>query len=386
MLSRDVPATPRPMRNTLPNTISITDVAEEIATIETCLPIRARFAGDPDGIARNREMNPFLGWQTMPATLRVYRLRDVVLDRSLMVLLKDGRVIAETNYLQPEAAIAAARVRPDRLVKLDIGLAVATCFDHWDANYYHWMAHTVPTVHAILQRHPAGDIRLAVPRMHPWQRKSLELLGASDVPSVVTEPGAQYLIRNAEYYDFVAGRADFAVSPTSQAAYAHMSAAMKAAAPQRHQIYIDRSGQTNRRLPNELALLARLCQRGFHAIRPEQLDLEEQIALFKGAHVVVGQLGAGLTNIAFCQAGTTVYELVPEHHQNPCFLAMALQGGLEYWADVFPTGVVGGDHTSAWATDIDIDHVISRIDELEALIAAGQHGYHLRAAKADPPT
>ena len=43
-------------------------------------------------------------------------------------------------------------------------------------------------------------------------------------------------------------------------------------------------------------------------------------------------------------------------------------GDLPYWADVFPTGVEGGDHTTAWNADIDIDHIMRRIDELAALI------------------
>lgn len=362
------------MSQPLQNTVSITDVAERVATLETCVPTSSRFAGDPDGIVRDRRMNPFLGWETMLTTLRVYRLRDVVLDRSLMVLLKDGRVIAETNYLQPEAAIAAARVDPDRLVRLDSGNAIATCFDHWDSNYYHWMAHTAPTVQAIQQCHPTRDIRLVLPKLHPWQRKSLELLGASDLPSIITEPGGQYLIPLAEYYDFVAGRADFAVSPISHSAYTRMNARVGTTAPQHRRIYIDRSGQANRRLPNEPALLAALRQLDFHLVRPEQLCLEEQIALFKGADMVVGQLGAGLTNIAFCQPDTVVYELVPDHHRNPCFLAIALQGGLQYWADVFPTGAIGGDHTSAWAADIDVSHVVSRIDELAPLLPTTRAG------------
>lgn len=355
------------MSQPLPNSISIADVADEVVTIETCVALRPRFA---DVIRRDRRVNPFLDWETSAATLRVYRLRDVVLDRSLMVLLKDGKVIAETNYLQPEAAMAAARVFANRLVRLDVGHTVATCFDHWNANYYHWIAHTVPTLQAILQRHPTGDVRLLLPKLRPWQRRSLDLMGVSDLPSAITEPGVQYLLPSVEYYDYVAGRADFSVSALSQAAYARMSAGAQIASLRHRRIYIDRSGPTNRRLPNEAALLARLSSRGFHAVRPEQLDLDQQISLFNGAAMVVGQLGAGLANIAFCKPGTVVYELVPEHHRNPCFLAMALQGGLEYWGDMFPTGVVGDDHTSAWAAELDIDHVLRRIDELETLVPA----------------
>jgi hypothetical protein len=348
-------------------TVSIADVAEAAVTIETCAQMPARFADVVD-----RGKNPFVGWETVPATLRLYRLRNVVLDRSLMVLLKDGEVIAETVYEQSPADVAALRIRPESLVVADHGHAVATCCDHWDANYYHWVAHTLPTLHAILERHAGGDIGLIVPRLAPWQRLSLDLIGASGVTTVTTEAGAQYFLPLVEYYDFVAGRADFALSAASRAAYARIGAEVApgdARGEAGHRlIYIDRSGSTNRRLRNEAALAEQLRGRGFHCVRPEALRLDEQIALFKGARMVVGQLGAGLANIAFCRPGTVVYELVPEHHRNPCFLAMAMQGELQYWADVFPTGVEGGDHTSAWRADIDIDQVLRRIDELAGLV------------------
>jgi capsular polysaccharide biosynthesis protein len=321
-------------------------------------------------VAHDRERNPFIGWATVSATLRMYRLRNVVLDRSLMVLLKDGEVIAETVYEQSPAAVAALGVRQESLVVADHGHAVATICDHWDANYYHWVAHALPALHAILERHAGGDVGLLVPRLSPWQRLSLDMMGASGLTTVTTEPGTQYFLPDMEYYDFVAGRADFAVSAVSHAAHARIGADAAAGVAAHRLIYIDRGGSANRRLPNEAALAERLRRRGFHTVRPETLTLDQQVALFKGAGMVVGQLGAGLANIAFCQPGTVVYELVPEHHQNPCFLAMSMQGGLQYWGDMFPTGVEGGDHTSGWRSDIDIDHVMRRIDELTALIAA----------------
>ena len=81
--------------------------------------------------------------------------------------------------------------------------------------------------------------------------------------------------------------------------------------------------------------------------------------------MVIGPHGAGLANIAFCQPGTIIYELIPGHYRNPCFLALALQGDLAYWADRFETGCAIGDYTSPWVADIDIDQVMRRIDELE---------------------
>jgi capsular polysaccharide biosynthesis protein len=227
----------------------------------------------------------------------------------------------------------------------------------------------VPTVHAVLRRHPRGGIGLITPRMAPWQQQSLAMLGAADLPCVATDPGTQYAFAELEYYDYVAGRADYAVSNFSRAAYARMGAGIAAAADTPRRLYIDRTGSSNRAIPNEAALVAALAARGFHIVRPETLDLAAQVALFRGAGLV-GQIGAGLGNIAFCAPGAVIYEIVPSHHVNPCFVAMSLQGGLEYWADTFPTGVGVESHTESWRQDIDIDHVLRRVEELEPLMPA----------------
>jgi len=350
-------------------TVSMRDAAEDVATIECCACVPARFA---EPITQRRARNPFLGWQTEATVIRAWRLRDVVLDRALMVLLRDGQTIAETNYLQDPAAVAKLRVRHEALVVVDPGCPVISCCDHWDANYYHWVAHTLPTLHAVVQRHPRGDAVLLLPPLAAWQARSLDLIGAAHLPRITMAPGRQYFLPVAEYHDFVAGRADFAVSAVSRAAYRRMSDAVGAAARPAGLIYIDRGSAANRTVPNEAALGERLRAAGFHAVRPETLSVDQQIALFRGAAMVVGQLGAGLANIAFCETGTVVYELIPEHHRNPCFLAMAMQGDLQYWADVFPTGVQGEDHTSAWSVPIDVDQVMRRVAELMSLIPASR--------------
>lgn len=371
-----------------PNAVSAFDVAEEVVVVETCPPRKARFAGG-DAIRRDREMNPFLDTAIEPATLHMFRFVDVVLDRSHMVLLKDGRPIAETDYLQNAAELAALTVRPDDLIRPLVKHVVATCFDHWDANYYHWMAHTIPTLHAILSRHPRSDpdrlgpksrkphailraltgydIGLVLPLPQPWQRRSLELMGASRLPAIPTEPGKQYFLPYVEYYTYVTGAADFAVSALSRAAGARLAASVPGGTRPGRKIYIDRTNARNRRIPNEPALMERLARRGFDFVRLEDMSLEQQIATFRDAAMVVSQHGAGLANIAFCNPGTVVYELVPEHHRNPCFLVMAMQGDLAYWADMFPTGVGTGDHTSPWTIGIDIDRAMRRIEELERL-------------------
>jgi capsular polysaccharide biosynthesis protein len=48
---------------------------------------------------------------------------------------------------------------------------------------------------------------------------------------------------------------------------------------------------------------------GFQVIRPEELDLDGQIRVFKAAKFVVAQSGAALTNIIFMAKGSHVLEL-----------------------------------------------------------------------------
>ena len=250
----------------------------------------------------------------------------------------------------------------------ELRLPVAICFDHWDVNHYHWLIHAMPTIHAIGARHPDGDLTLLLPMLNERQHQSLALIGAARFPFLETRADAQYVLPELHYYDFVIGRNDFAISAIARGAYAHMAAGIAANGSGRR-LYIDRRNATTRRLPNEDALVERLERSGFEIVAAERLTLEQQIACFKGARLIVGQHGAGLANIAFCPPGTTIYELVPEHQINQCYLSMAMQGGLNYWADAFPTGITAKSHLSDCALDIDIDHVMRRIDDLEALHA-----------------
>jgi hypothetical protein len=355
---------PKPEASTPPRQVSAASIAESTTIIETCAATPARFAGGPTARFHDSHKNPFQAWSTAPVTLRKYRFRDVVLDRTHMVLLHQGAVITETNYLQPQAAIAALRVNPETLIRPHIANTAATCFDHWDTNYYHWLAHSIPVLHAILQQ--STPTTLILPQLRPWQAETISLIGAADLPAFYTAPGQQYFFPELDYFDIIAGNADFAISPLSRAAYAKMAEIHPVPPKPHRKIYIDRGSNANRLMPNEAALTAALRTRGYETIRPEAFTVTEQIAIFQAAAIVVAQLGAGLANIAFCQPGAIVYELLPSHHQNPCFLAMAMQGGLQYWGDVFETGVTASDHTSAWTQDIDVAHLIRRLEELES--------------------
>ena len=66
-----------------------------------------------------------------------------------------------------------------------------------------------------------------------------------------------------------------------------------------------------RRLLNEEELDPILERNGFVKVTLEALPIAEQIAIFRGADVIIGPHGAGLTNIMFCRPGTRILEIFP---------------------------------------------------------------------------
>src|SRR5205823_4207781 len=78
-------------------------------------------------------------------------------------------------------------------------------------------------------------------------------------------------------------------------------------------LYVSRRGQ-RRRLANYHEIKPLLDRYGFEEIMG---DIEPSV--FAEAAVVVGEYGAGLTDIVFCRPGTTVIELTPPRHILPHF-------------------------------------------------------------------
>lgn len=342
-------------------------IARSTTVLETC-PIRAVSAPcSPD--LSHPERNPFRDWKSMPVTVSQFTLRDVVLDQPLMTLLHAGHPIAETAYVQDPEAVRHLRLRPADVIRCAPFKGItASCVDHWASNYYHWVAHTIPILHVLSQT--GTPVRLVLPEhMHPWQFETLELFGLTSAAHIRLQQGRQYAFKTLDYITFVNGSTDFAVSDVSRDAYARLRQTADATTkPARRRLYIERGSSANRHVPNEAELAEGLEKLGFERVHPETLSLTEQIRLFSDAGMVMGMLGAGMANIAWCQPGTFVYELVPSHHINPCFAAMATQGGLTYWADVFETGAAQENHTDNAAIPLPVKDILDRVRELVALL------------------
>jgi hypothetical protein len=118
---------------------------------------------------------------------------------------------------------------------------------------------------------------------------------------------------------------------------------------------------------NEPALIEQVHKRGYEVVTPGSLSFAEQVQLFRGARLIVGPHGAGLTNIVFCEPGTIVYELIPSHYINACFSNLAHICDLRYWWDAFESEGEGLPFQRPWESDTGL--VLERLDEIERIDA-----------------
>jgi capsular polysaccharide biosynthesis protein len=86
---------------------------------------------------------------------------------------------------------------------------------------------------------------------------------------------------------------------------------------------------------NEDAVEALMQAHGFACVSLTGMTLAEQIALFRGAEVVAGGHGAGLTNVVFCQPGARVLELATTDYPNACMASLGRTRGLDYHVELF---------------------------------------------------
>ncbi len=202
-------------------------------------------------------------------------------------------------------------------------------------NYYHWMNDVLPRL-AVLER--AGieldsiDHFLVDPLVHRFQRESLARFGI-DEGRLLTIDRVEYLSADELYVPVYGsnslGLRQGAWNPRFLRDRLGTGApAADAPAPTRR-LWISRGTEGARAVRNEPEVLAALAPLGFETVRCETLSLAEQAAVFADAATVLGPHGAGLSNIAFCRAGTLVVELYGTHIE-PCFWTIAETTGLRH--------------------------------------------------------
>jgi capsular polysaccharide biosynthesis protein len=347
---------------------------------QTILTERTRQPREPENAAFESRLadpsrNPWVGWNQPPTDIRSYRFSRVVLDGEHWGLLNANGFILRTGYLLPDHFLENVAIDETRLVRADDNTPVIVGANVVEWNYFHWVTQALPAIDIGWQREAQPRaLAVALPPLNQWQRDSLDLLGCDTLRRITIENDKQYAFETVEFSDVLNGGAAFCLSEAAGRTYARLRQSVAPAASTPARLYVARTDAEHRKMRNEDALIAELVKRGFEIVVPGSLSFADQVRLFRGASLVVGPHGAGMTNIVFCEAGTVVYELVPDHYHNACFCNLASICRLRYWADSFADPVAteadAAVHPSHRKWQSDTAMVLARVSEIEALMAA----------------
>ena len=285
--------------------------------------------------------------------IRAAILDNTILQASYGVLLQNGRRISESAYLIEASEFDDITSNLYGLRFSHADRIVVIGYNRGRNNYYHWMTQCLPSIAASIRTAGAEHCVLATSDLLPWHEETLDLLGCGQIPRVALDMRNHYYFKRAAYCDFLGGGASPFVSRYVAALLGEMAQPLTVKDDSPKLLYISRRDAANRPVTNEREVEHTLESRGFKVVNPGAVSVTEQIRLFKGARVVVGPHGAGLTNIAFCEPGTKILELLQSNYLNPCMARLAQARRLTYYGETFESDRNTDIHSQSREIDIE---------------------------------
>jgi len=190
----------------------------------------------------------------------------------------------------------------------------------YQANYGHWLIELLPKAYLNEMSGGAHTARYIVPQtdnagLRNVYVESLGLLGI-DASRVVPVGPELTRVDQLDFVTPVAGHPRWKHQVLREMREALLNAVRRAEdggqtnLPTR--LFVDRREGSSRRIRNNREIQARLRASGFTTINPEDHSFGDQIRLFSRAEIIVGVLGAGMTNTLFAPEHVELLYLAPE--------------------------------------------------------------------------
>ncbi|WP_019498104.1 tetratricopeptide repeat protein [Pseudanabaena sp. PCC 6802] len=201
--------------------------------------------------------------------------------------------------------------------------------------YFHWMVDILPRLE-ILRRCGVDwaeiDWFVVNSCSSAFQSQTLEILGVP-APKIIESDRQPYIQAEQlivpSFAGYLGWLSDWALEFLRQAFIPPALALADRHYPER--IYVSRERAKFRKIFNEAEVMQVLSQHGFVSVVLESMSFLEQVAMFARAKAIVAPHGSGLTNIAFCHAGTQIVEIFSPHYVRQYFWTISQQLQLQHY-------------------------------------------------------
>lgn len=264
-----------------------------------------------------------------------------VIAGSSLILVDDKRITIydELTYVEPwhyGISNRYARSVQKDIVDIDIAKgheneiseAIHFCKDYSN-NYYHWLVECLPRFWVIDQYPELKKLPLIVDNeLLAQQIEALNLLNTDNHPIIYLKRSVSYKVKqlyipsplsllNDNYTAPVDYAKDTLISPIA-VNYIRENVLKNLGLPANNghrKLFISRKLATYRHIINANEVEHFMIEQGFEIVYAEHLSFENQVTLFSQAKIIVGQEGAGMSNLIFAPKDCKVMILINHHPQ-----------------------------------------------------------------------
>jgi hypothetical protein len=249
----------------------------------------------------------------------LFEISDVLVDtKTGMVFTQNGKIIEETTSTNINYTLLNSVPHPPKFFNKKLSDNTCNYYVLTSTGFYHFLIEDLPR--AIFARD---------------KLKRAKALVYFDAPNYVLEFARILNITYEIMPRFVSVNAVSVVGFTNDTAWPHPKdleqlriADIWPESTSKTKLYVSRASST--RSPKyELELIDLLGSDGWTCLELEKISIKDQIALFKGAAVIAGVHGAGLSNMVWASSSTQIIELSPNEF-NPIFSRMASILSIKY--------------------------------------------------------
>ncbi len=207
-------------------------------------------------------------------------------------------------------------------------------------NYAHWLLDILPKLKLILSKIPIKEIKsIYFKNLNNFQKESINYFGLNSNKFLdsnrLRHIKADQIISVTHPYYF---KKTFKYAQSNLPSWIirflrkDISRNIKFKKKGFKRVFIDRSDSIKNhcKLINNNEVIKYLKKKKYKCLRLTELNLKDQISIFKNCNSIIAPHGAGLTNIAFCKKKTKVIEIIPKNNKNYLFKRISKINKLKY--------------------------------------------------------
>ncbi len=228
-------------------------------------------------------------------------------------ITSDGTIIRDTIFrtdARTFAAISALHIKAQQEIRslkkgkqLDttvINMQTCSLLSAWN-HFGHFIPEHLLKVHYIQKEFDVNDFQYVIePQAPQWKKQLLSLAGINDT-NILEWTGQSLKFKKLIVPDY---------PEISQEGFDWINSLFPVTSMENptSKLYLSRQNFSSRYIINAAEVEKELVSQGFQTVVPEELTLDEQVALFRAARVIAGPNGSAFTNQIFMGPGSHVVE------------------------------------------------------------------------------